>query len=320
MTPLDQAIVRTLKYFDIFDLPLTATQLWRQLVMDPESVTRWSGQHAWHLAEVQAALATSPALQSAVGGRLGYYCLAGREELVARRLDRYCHAQDKWEIVQRAVRWLAAVPFVRMIAVSGSLAQNNTRPQSDLDLFIITRAGRIWTARLGLLIVAQLLGRRRKYWDEQAPDKICLNHYVTDATLLIDPAIRNLYTAVLYKSLVPLLGREMWQKFQHANAAWLKHYLMYREAPTLPRRQQVRPWRVLLRLKRQLELLLLEAPGAWLERVARRMQRRVSLRHAEPGRSGRIVLSDGELAFHPDSKVPHILTLFAQDVGQRQLL
>lgn len=317
---IDQEIFQTIRYFDVLGLPVTSTQIWRSLIQgDPESRVRWGG-HALHsLAHVKQALRSSPWLRRRVDSQWGYWHLQGKHHLVRQRLGRHILATRKWRIARWVVKLLAAMPFVRMIAGSGSLALDNTRPVSDLDLFIVVKAGRIWTARLFLVIAAQLTGRRRKYWNRLAPDKVCLNHYITDDHLAVSPDIRNVHTAVTYTHLVPLFGLDVFARFQQLNAAWMRRFLMYPEPTSLPHRYMVQSWPVVMFSKKLLETVLLEPIGELIERWAGKVQRRAIVRHTRPGRSGRVAVSDRELAFHPDSQVPAILRQYEEEVGQKAL-
>lgn len=318
---LEQSIYNTVRYFALFDMPVTAVQIWRALILDPEdSRQRWGGQSLPSLDEIQQSLATSDWLASRVETQWGYFFMSGQAASVRRRLNRHVVAQHKWRLARRLARSLALVPLLRLLAGSGSLALSNTRPTSDLDMFVVTRRGRIWTTRLLLLFIAELLGRRRKHWDEQAPDRLCFNHFVSEADLAMPVAVRNLYTAVAYTHLTPLFGQEMFHAFQQANGAWVRTYLMYPDPLPLPPKQAVSVPSPLRFFRRFLENVLLEPVGNIIEVWAEKIQRWAIEKHREPGRAGRIVVSDRELAFHPDSRVPDILRQFAQDVGQRALL
>lgn len=320
-TYLEHAILHTVKYFNVLGMPLTATQLWRfLLVPDPGATPRWEGHAAPSLVAVAQTLRDSPWLTQAVEHQWGYYFLKGRHQIVPAWLHRHAIAQQKWKIIHRFAAAFSWVPFVDMLAVSGSMALYNTKPSSDFDILIVARSKRIWTVRLLLLLMAHLVGRRRKHWDQDAPNKFCFNHYVTTASLTLPPAIRNEYTAALYAHLVPIWGQEIFGQFMAANAPWLKRFGMYRDpvnAQTLHSRATGKASAI---VKRQLEALLLEPLGDGLESLAERMQRRIIARHTTTAHGGRIVVSNEELAFHPHSRVPGILSQFAQDAGQRQLL
>lgn len=320
-TPLEHAIFNTVRYFNLFEQPVTATQIWRNLVVGPTTgPTRWSGHRVYGLADIQGALASSVWLKEKLGTKWGYYFLRGQDWLVAERLKRHRLAQMKWKITRRSASWLNLVPLIKMTAMSGSLSVGNTRPTSDLDIFVVARRGRIWLARLLMLAAAQLTGRRRKYWNQAAPDKICLNHYVTDESLIINSEIHNLYTAILYRYLWPLSGFEMYLDFQRANAGWTKHWLMYPAASDLPPVLYSEPPRAALAVKDFIENLLAEPAFDWLERTCERWQRRSIARHTEPSQGGRVYMSGKELAFHPASKAPGLLEKYFQDEGQRTLL
>ncbi len=332
MRELEYSIYNTVRYFALFDMPVTAVQIWRSLVWQPEDLPagrqvhgrRWQGQHLPSLADIQQVLVSSAWLAQKLGSKWGYVFLKGQEGSVRRRLDRHIIAQHKWRLTRRLARWLALMPFVRLLAGSGSLALSNTRPTSDLDMFVIAHRGRIWTTRLFLLAAAQLLGRRRKHWDEQAPDRLCFNHFMSDEDLTMPVAVRNLYTAVAYTHLAPLFGEHVFENFARANAAWMKMYLMYPEMAPLAPKQAVAIPSSLFFLKRLFENILLEPVGQAVERWAESFQRGLIEKHARlrpaSARQGRIAVSSQELAFHPDSRVPDILRQFAQDAGQKALL
>lgn len=318
---LEKAVYDTVRYFDLVDLPVTTTQIWQTLLVSSEQgVVRWGGHRHYALRDIQDAVAFSTWLSERLETRWGYLCLKGKTHLVRLRLNRHALAQQKWKIARRLARFLAAVPFVKGLAGSGSLAADNTKESSDLDFFIITSKGRIWTARLGLLIVSQLLGRRRRYWDIQAPDKLCLNHYVTKASLALPTDIHNAYTAIGYSTLVPVFGQRVVQDFQNENGAWIRQYVMSPDVPDVSYRYVVQLPQVLAALKRMIEHFLLEPVGDGVEKIAERVQRAVIQKHQAFRKHGRVALSERELAFHPDTKVPALLAAFARDPDQKALL
>jgi predicted nucleotidyltransferase len=77
----------------------------------------------------------------------------------------------------RAVGLLRATPFVEMIALTGSMAEGRARAESDIDLFIQTKPGRIWTTRVMVTVIIQLAGIRRT--ETKIVGRICLNWYAT---------------------------------------------------------------------------------------------------------------------------------------------
>src|SRR6185503_3377635 len=62
-------------------------------------------------------------------------------------------------------RWMlkviCAIPFVRLVALSGSVAALNADPKADLDLFLVTKGGHAWSVTLAVVLLARLARRRR---------------------------------------------------------------------------------------------------------------------------------------------------------------
>lgn len=316
---LEQSIYNSIRYFNVLDIPVTATQIWQCLLVEREGGPRWGGHRHWTLPEVERTLRNSSFLKSRVKTLWGYYFLPGRRHLVRGRLTRHRTSQAKWKLAAFAAKFLAAVPFVRGLAGSGSLALDNASVDSDLDFLVITSAGRIWTTRLLLLAMSQLLGRRRKHWYTRAPDMVCLNHYISVSRLKLPSEVHNTVTAVMYELLVPVYRTGTIRTFQHANESWIYEHIMAPNMPYVRHRYTIHLGAATAWGKRLVEAVLLEPIGDVLERLAERFQRAIIIRHSV-GRAGRIAISSTELAFHPDTKVPALLARYHQDPGQRQLL
>jgi len=126
----------------------------------------------------------------------------------------------KWHKFNRRTWLFRYIPFVEIVFGSGSLAIGNVDNESDFDVLIGVRDGRIFTARFFSAVVIGLFGWRRtkKHGHAEATDKICLNHFVTRSTYKLR-APANLYWRVLYQSLVPVYGQAYKiQNFYDANA------------------------------------------------------------------------------------------------------
>jgi predicted nucleotidyltransferase len=309
ISPLEQSIYDTVRFFDLYDMPLTRTQIWQHLV-----VAKTGYDHHASLQEIVRLFETSDFLKTNLEMKWGYATLRGRGSLVAKRLRRHAIAQDKWKIVRRCAYLLSCMPFVRALAGSGSLAVDNTKHTSDLDIFVIAKEGRVWTTRLMLLAASQILGRRRVYGERSAPDMLCLNHYITDKALRISSDIQNVCMAMQYTSLVPLFSDSLVRTFQQRNVFWMNAQVRLPAGiggPSVPHRYTISLPGWMLFMKEQVENILLEPIGDSLERFAELLQRAVISRHRTS--RGRIVLAYHELAFHPDTKVPSLVQRFSLD-------
>jgi hypothetical protein len=200
---LQRAILHTLAYADVFDYPLTASEIHRYL----------TGLKAT-LEEVSEALK-----DDLPGGgqivRLGdYFTLRGREGTVETRLRRMAASKRWWKDAEFFACLLASLPFVRMVAVTGSLAMDNMDAGGDIDYFIVTSSGRLWTCRLMSLLVvrfARLIGVN-----------LCPNYFVSEQALALEE--RSLYAAHELTQMVPLYGRNIYDGMRRMNL-WADRYL-----------------------------------------------------------------------------------------------
>src|SRR5215218_10463103 len=117
--------------------------------------------------------------------RNGLYMLRGRDGLVETRRRRAADAARLWPEAVRYGRLLAELPFVRMVAVTGSLTRDNVTSGGDIDYLLVTAAGRVWVGR-GLAGVVRRAVRRRG-------THLCPNYVLSEQALMVGD--RNLFTA-----------------------------------------------------------------------------------------------------------------------------
>jgi len=127
--------------------------------------------------------------------------------------------------LRRIVWILKFIPFVRMIAVTGRLAMKNAERDSDWDLFVVLKKGRIWIGRTLVTAFIHAIGKRR--YGNKIKDRICLNYFVTDESLKINIKERslevNLFSASEYSFMIPLFGFKVFRKFQIRNS-WIREF------------------------------------------------------------------------------------------------
>lgn len=165
-----KSIIKTVAYFDIFDFPLTALELWKFLKTDKPCALR----------DVVTAL-DAPELKSKIGKKNGFIFLAGRGEIVRLRLDRYLIAERKFKKALIAAKFLKFIPGIRMAAVSNTLAMSHARDESDIDFFIVTRPGSLWKSRLLAVAPFAILGLRPK--PSKSRDGFCFSFFVSETAL-----------------------------------------------------------------------------------------------------------------------------------------
>ncbi len=301
MSNLGENILATLAYYNIFDFPLTSNELLAYLVNFKHlkaagNTENYTDNLKPKIEEIKKEL-DQIILDGIVQRREEYYFLFGREYLVPLRLKRKKIANQKWQTIRRAVRWLQLIPSVQAIFASGSLAMNNTDELSDLDVFIVAKNGQIWLSRILILGITSLLGMRRKGTDRIAPNKICTNHFVTEGSLNIP--FKSMYTAQTYSNLVPIFTKNkiIIQEFKKENS-WVLDYVYGWNMKNDP---MLKPGPMTAFSK--IEDMVLGMPFAIrLENLARNYQlkRITKSLFAAQGR-GRIIFNDNQLEFHPHS-------------------
>jgi len=200
---LNRAILQTVIYADVFDYPLTVAEIQRYLTGLPAPV------------ETVAALLQDGALVPDRLSRVGeYYLLPGRAAIVARRARRREIARRLWPQALQYGRLIAGLPFVRMLAVTGSLAMNNADEAADLDYLVVTQPGRLWLCRA--LILA--LGRAAALRGVQ----LCPNYLVTECALEFPD--QSLYAAHELAQMVPLAGWDVYERMRALNP-WVGRFL-----------------------------------------------------------------------------------------------
>lgn len=234
---LEQSILAALVYFDIFDYPLTLLEVHRYLLRVGDN----SPAKQYTLGEVQSALDTSEALQKAVRFKNGLFYLRGREQILRTRAERFIAAADKYRRASRIVgRWLSYVPFIRLVAVCNSLSFNAARAASDIDLFVVTKKGGVWWARLFALTVLKLLWLRPG--QNGVKNKICLSFFVDDEHLNLKPVQagpEDVYFPVWLGAVYPLYDAGgYYERLWRANN-WAREYLINAHALI------THPWRTI---------------------------------------------------------------------------
>ena len=246
---IEQAALRTVAYADVFDYPLHALE-----------VHRYLHGTAATMEATEAALNRCSAPGGALCSRDGFYTLHGREGLIALRDRRAAVANRLWPAALSYGRFIAGLPFVRMVAVTGSLAWYNVDEGSDIDYLIVTKPGRLWVGRWLIAAVgraARLDGVR-----------LCPNYVISTRALAL--ADRNVYTAYEVVRLTPIAGLGMYWRLRRANP-WVATYLPNAANPPraperdAPRRAH-RPNMGRTRLARLTQRILESPLGALLER------------------------------------------------------
>ena len=271
-------VLRTVIYASLFDYPLTLDQLHQSLVgirAEKESIAGW-----WR---------SSERLQAAIEHRDGLFFPVGRRDLIATRARREALSRELLDRDRKILSMLSRLPFVRMVALSGSLAHLNAEGSADLDLFVITAPHRVWAVTVTALVIARLFGFRRH---------LCMNYVVSERAMQIVP--EDLFTANQIIHLRPVFGAAAFERFVKANGFVRIHYPNFE----LPKPQVPSP-------KSTLERVLALGPAQLAERIARSLYRWHLQRKAASWQSrDQVRLEDECLKLHTSSHRASTLARF----------
>lgn len=240
MSHISYSIVNVLAYFHIFNYPITKDEILAYL-------NRQVSEKAFQ--ETLAWLVEKEIIYR----RDEFYSLSNNFFWVHRRRLGNERAKSQMRIAQKAAAFLSVFPFVRAVAVSGSLSKGYAEEKSDIDFFIIAAANRLWIARTMMHLFKKstfLFGRQ--HW-------FCMNYYVDEAGLEIKE--KNIFTAMEVVTARPLRGGAAYQQFLEANQ-WVKDFF-----PNCSFRQNEYRKNKTGILKPAIEFLLNNRVGHWLNQL-----------------------------------------------------
>ncbi len=283
---LRQSILRTLAYFDVFGYALTKEELFRYRYTDNPDLRITYTDFVLRL--------------GGVPNKDGFYFLLGREENVATRQRAVKWFEEKMKIAIRAVKKIRWVPFLRAVFVCNTLAGPGLKEESDIDVFIITRKGRIWLVRFLATLVLKFF--RLRTFKNKKKDRVCLSFYVTDDNLNLSKIAidEDIYLMYWLAQLIPIYDPDnLHSSVQRANQ-WVEKYLPNAFVPfELSGRLRVDNGAVSKFLKNLLEKIWGRAYGDLMEKQAREAQKvRIKMNYGSAG----IIINEQMLKFHENDR------------------
>ncbi len=254
MTAPEKNILSILGYFDLFGYPLRADEIYASMQSE---VVRYDMDHA-----LTSLLNT---------GRIflldEFYSIRNDMQLAENRKAGNARALAQMQVAVRSASRIAGFPYVRAVAISGSLSKNFADDKTDIDFFIITAPGRLWVARTFLHLFKKLsflVGHQHRY---------CMNYFVDEAGMEIGE--KNIFTAMEIVTLIPMAGPEVLKNFSLINQ-WTTDYFPFRAIPA--ERATLQRGRVVPGI---IERLLNGAFGNWLDNCLMRITDKRWKRKAE---------------------------------------
>ena len=192
---IQESILHTIIYQDLFGCPLTKKQCYRRLIKCKCS----------YLEYLDALL---PLIGTYLGEHKEYIFIKDRKNIVENR--RIGKKRSK-PYVRQAYKYsniVSYIPFVEMVSLSGSLAHYNITRGGDIDFFLVLSKDGFEFAKSIVSFASTLLNLISKY-------KICPNYMISRGALEIN--IKNLYTATEIVSIYPLVNSQCHEEFIEKN-------------------------------------------------------------------------------------------------------
>lgn len=207
---LRSGVLDCLRYFGLFKYPLTS-----------EEVHRFCGFKASH-SEVFQQL-TYLHRMGEITREKEYFLYKSESSWIERRELGNSRAKALLQRSKKFSRIISSFPFVKGVAISGSLSKNYAGENDDVDYFIVTAHNRLWIARTMLHVMKKLsfLTGHEHFF--------CMNYFVDESALELPH--QNLYTAIELSTLLPVYGYKTIDKLKKRNS-WSKNYLPNFKAPS----------------------------------------------------------------------------------------
>ncbi|MDQ1344197.1 MAG: hypothetical protein QG650_917 [Patescibacteria group bacterium] len=212
-------------------------------------------------------------------------------------------SEGELRLVERAKKYcrvLAKFPAIRRIWVCNSLSMNAADADSDIDLFVETAPGRIWTGRVVTTLFFTLLGVRRH--GDKVKGRFCLSFFAAEGADFGKIAIPDdVYLSEWARRLVPVDGFE---GFRAPLLDWSSTGGGTNESAATSTLLGAGTERSVPRLRRSSERTRNPSSLARLvESILKRLFLGKTLREYERlGKPWGIVISDDFLKFHPEDR------------------
>lgn len=293
---LDQAILSTVVYFDIFDYPLTISEIWKWLYVK-DSIGKYN------ISEILDRLENNYNLNEKISFKNVFYFLKGREDIINIRHRRHLIAIPKWRKARRVTKILRIIPYLYNISACNKIAYYNAENNSDIDFFIITKKGRIWMTRFFVTLITSILGVRRQ--KNKIANRICLSFYITEnhydlSRLTIeDPDIHFIYW---FSQISQIYDRQASYKKLINKNSWIKKYLPnFTYFKGVEYERKVKDIKILAEIREYFEKVLDSRVGDYIENKIKNYQIKKMDKNLESARwqqNTNVMISDDILKFH----------------------
>ena len=238
------AVLAAVSYADVFDRAIPIATLHHHVVGRPLNM-------------LETALAIDDLVQRGQLVRTDDVVhLPSRHDLAERHDERAERAKALWPAAVRWAQRIAALPLVRMVAVTGGLAAGSLAATDAIEFFIVARPRRLWTTHAFIQRIIED--------GAQAGVKLTLGHLCTTTNVAVEH--HSLHIANELANMTVVVGPPIAQNVRRSND-WVRAYLPgAADATDASHSVDFRP----PRQRGSLEWMLLTPPARALEHRHRR--------------------------------------------------
>lgn len=208
----EQAILKTLLYADIFHFPLKKDEIWKFLISKRKINKTFLFKN-------------TQSINKFIGSKEEYFYIKGRGKIISLRKEREGISAEKLIKAKKIINKLTIIPTVKLIGISGALSMNNSDKNDDIDLFVISKKGFVWTTRFLIILILILFKQYRYKNSRNFSNKVCLNMILDEKNVRFEKSKQNLYKAHEIAQLIPIINNNnSYEKFILKNS-WSQEYL-----------------------------------------------------------------------------------------------
>lgn len=157
--------------------------------------------------------------------------------LIKESCEREEISRQKIQSMHRMLSLLGKLPGIQFIGMSGSVAAGNAKKEDDIDIFVITSPGYLWTARFFIIVISSLLGIRRYPFQEKVQDKLCFNLFFDKSDMHISKEKQTEYVAHEVLQVIPIVNKNnTYERFLWENS-WVTSFFP-NSASVIPARER----------------------------------------------------------------------------------
>lgn len=189
----DLAVKKTLSYRSIFNYPMSYFQIGTFLITNRKVSSEFLDKSVKKLTK-----------QNEIKSKDQKYFLKSVKPL---SWDlRHKNSQGNMKRSQYIFNILNGIPWIKMVAITGSAAANNMDKKDDLDIFVITEKNRLWLTRFFTVLFLKGINKYRT--DKNPSEKICPNIFIDEESMAWRNDKRNLYVAHEIMMMHPVINRD----------------------------------------------------------------------------------------------------------------